>query len=220
MMSLNFSNRILTSIFLLIILFSGLLFGKFFWLYLLIIASMISYYEFNNLIKKKLKKGNKKIYLYNIFTFIYLIFFTFVGFNLYDSSSLNLIFILLISIFSDTGGYVIGKTIGGKKLTKISPKKTISGSIGSFAFSLFPIIIFKSYFSSLYLSQDILILIFICLFLSLICQLGDLLISYFKRQAKVKDTGHILPGHGGLLDRIDGIIFVLPAAFLIDILFL
>ena len=131
-------------------------------------------------------------------------------------------FIFLICILSDTGGYVIGNLIGGKKLTKISPNKTISGSIGSFIFSLFSIIILWAYYNFIedynFAFPDFR-LIPTCLFLSLICQLGDLFISYFKRKAKVNHTGSILPGHGGLLDRIDGVIFVIPAAYLVDKVF-
>ena len=126
-----------------------------------------------------------------------------------------MLFVLSICIFSDTGGYVVGKSIGGKKLTKISPNKTISGSIGSFIFSLFPVLLFLIISNSYLLKNNILFLISVCLFLSLICQLGDLLISFFKRKAKAKDTGTILTGHGGLLDRIDGFIFVLPASFIL-----
>ena len=132
-------------------------------------------------------------------------------------------FVILICIFSDSGGYFVGNLIGGRKLTKISPKKTISGSIGSFIFSLFPIIIFWSYFKFsqelIFKTNSYLKLIPVCLFLCLICQLGDLFISYFKRKAKVNDTGSILPGHGGLLDRVDGVIFVLPMAYIINKLF-
>ena len=197
-MSNNLLKRILTSIILLFILFFCLLTSKFLWIYLLIIASIISFFEFNNLLKKIYKNKNNKII------------------------NFNLIFIIAICILSDTGGYFIGKSIGGKKLTKISPNKTISGSIGSFIFSLFPILIieiFKINFISSYTNNNILTLVYLCLSLSLICQLGDLFISYFKRKAKVKDTGSLLPGHGGLLDRIDGFIFVLPTTYLLDRLF-
>ena len=112
------------------------------------------------------------------------------------------VFILCICVCSDIGGYIFGKTVGGKKLTKISPNKTISGSIGSFIFSLTPLLLFN---------YDLILknLLF-CLIVSLSCQLGDLIISYFKRLNRIKDTGNILPGHGGLLDRIDGIIFAIP----------
>ena len=141
-MSLNFSNRILTSIILLFILFICLFLNSFLWIYLLISASIVSYFEFNNLIIKIFKKQKSKIYLSNLITIIYLFFFIFVGYELNKLSSYYLLFVLMICIFSDTGGYIIGKLIGGIKLTKISPNKTISGSIGSFVFSMFPIIIF------------------------------------------------------------------------------
>ena len=215
-MSLNLLYRIFTSAILLIILCLGLFLNKYLWLCLLILASVISYYEFYKLIKKKFKKKKNKIFLSNIISIIYLINFTYAGYALYENSHINLIFVLLICIFSDTGGYIVGKSIGGKKLTKISPKKTISGSVGSLIFSIFPIIIFSLIYDNFFISEWLYFYILTCLFLSLICQFGDLFISYFKRQANVKDTGSFLPGHGGLLDRIDGIIFVLPTAYILD----
>tara|TARA_Y100000590_G_scaffold439515_1_gene563659 strand:- start:6671 stop:7096 length:426 start_codon:yes stop_codon:yes gene_type:complete len=121
----------------------------------------------------------------------------------------GILFIVSICILSDVGGYIVGKSIGGKKLTKISPNKTISGTIGSFLFSLLPLIFISQNFIKIEFVTIIWILI-----ISLTCQLGDLFISYLKRLAKVKDTGSFLPGHGGILDRIDGIIFGVPAAFL------
>jgi len=127
------------------------------------------------------------------------------------------IIILCICIFSDIGGYVFGKVIGGKKLTKISPNKTISGSLGSFIFSILPVLLFnlQNYIG---VSFEVLsINVALCLIVSLVCQLGDLLISYFKRLNKVKDTGTILPGHGGLLDRIDGLIFAIPTVYILKI---
>jgi len=125
------------------------------------------------------------------------------------------IYILSICICSDIGGYIIGKKIGGKKLTKISPNKTISGSIGSFFFSLLPLLVFYNFdeYEYSYSVYNFLL----CLEVSLVCQLGDLFISYLKRKAKVKDTGNILPGHGGILDRIDGIIFAIPFAYIYHI---
>ena len=130
-----------------------------------------------------------------------------------------LIFIISICIFSDVGGYIIGKSLGGKKLTRISPNKTISGSVGSFLFSFIPLIIFTSIFETkaIIFSEfdSILVLMFLSLFLSFVCQLGDLFVSLLKRKAYLKDTGSILPGHGGLLDRIDGVIFVLPVSYVL-----
>ena len=114
--------------------------------------------------------------------------------------------------FSDIGGFCFGKIFGGKKITNISRNKTYAGMYGSFIFSIFPILIL--YFINLeFLELNILILswkyIILSLLFSLICQLGDITVSYYKRKNKVKDTGKLLPGHGGLLDRIDGLIFVM-----------
>ena len=131
-----------------------------------------------------------------------------------DKNSQQLfLWIILIVIFSDTGGYFSGKIIGGKKLTKISPNKTISGMIGSFGFATFPIfIIYFLHNSELIIFEQLTLsikTIMLSLLFSLVSQFGDLTISYFKRKNKIKDTGNILPGHGGLLDRIDGLIFLL-----------
>jgi len=199
-------KRIITSIVLIgIFLFCYFIHAYFFYA-LIAIVSLISWIESNNIFKKiKLKKSLKNI---NVFlSFIYLSFFAFiVCYSYYEK--ISLIFILLVCIFSDVGGYIIGKTIGGKKLTKISPKKTISGSIGSLFFSIIPLFILNIYDNDEY---PIKIFIFLlCLLISLACQIGDLFVSYLKRKAKVKDTGNILPGHGGLLDRIDGIILAVP----------
>ncbi len=222
-MSLNLSKRLSTSFILFLILLTCLFSNKFLWVYLLLTCSFISFNEFNNLLKKIYKRKITKIYVFNFLAFIYLFFFINIGLNLYSLSVPGLFFVLLICIFSDTGGYIIGKSFGGRKLTKISPNKTISGSIGSFIFSLIPILFFLYFDQSInfiYKNFNIISLMLVCVFLSLICQLGDLFFSYLKRKAKVKDTGSILPGHGGLLDRIDGFIFVLPFAFLLNKLFL
>ena len=219
----NLFQRIITSGILIFIISISLFYNKYIWLFFLIIVSLILFIEFNNLTKKIWKKEKNTISNFNIFSLLFLFILIYVTYDLYISPPTGLVFIILICIFSDTGGYLIGNVIGGKKLTKISPNKTISGSIGSFIFSLFPIVIFWWLYNFTnhwsFKIDSSLKLIPVCLFLCLICQLGDLFISYFKRKAKVEDTGSILPGHGGLLDRIDGIIFVLPAAYLIDKIF-
>ena len=126
---------------------------------------------------------------------------------------------------TDIGGYIFGKLLKGPKITKISPNKTYSGVIGGFIISLIGGFIFYenmsvNFSSNLkdsfgeYISFDLSLAIFIMM-ISTISQIGDLIISYFKRLAKIKDTGKLLPGHGGLLDRIDGIIFAVPIAYLI-----
>ena len=170
----------------------------------------------NNVINNKL---NLKFLLLNVFSFFY-VFFIFCQYS-YEIHKVEgpIFFIYIVSIcfFTDIGGYAFGKTIGGKKLTKISPNKTISGVIGSFIASILPLLLFVN-LEYLDLKVDI-NNIFFCLTISLISQLGDLFVSYFKRKAKIKDTGKILPGHGGLLDRVDGIIFAVPFSyFLINLI--
>tara|TARA_B100000941_G_scaffold136124_1_gene96507 strand:+ start:227 stop:640 length:414 start_codon:yes stop_codon:yes gene_type:complete len=130
-----------------------------------------------------------------------------------NNKIISLLFILLVCVTSDIGGYVFGKLIGGKKLTKISPNKTYSGVLGSFVFS----VIFGSlYIFYLKISFNFEINYFVVIIVvSLTSQIGDLIISLFKRKAKIKDTGSILPGHGGILDRIDGILLALPIGLLL-----
>ena len=171
-------------------------------------------YEFYFLLKKNIKYNEKfKLYLLIMLIVLYIGYFNikiFITFLNNDSSELLLLyFIITTCIFTDIGGYIFGKIFKGKKLTKISPKKTYSGLIGSFILSLiFTIIFFKNYF-------DIEIIIFMSFVISSVSQTGDIFISYLKRKAKIKDTGKILPGHGGILDRLDGLIFALPFGFFI-----
>ena len=220
----NLFQRIITSALLLFIITISLFYNKYLWLFFIIIVSLILFIEFNNLTKKIWKKEKNTIFIANISSFLFLMLLIFICYEIYIQPPIGLAFILLICIFSDSGGYIIGNLVGGKKLTKISPNKTISGSVGSFIFSLMPLLIFWYYYKQTndinFYTSNLTILIPLSLFLSLICQLGDLFISYFKRKAKVKDTGSILPGHGGLLDRIDGVIFALPAAYIIDKIFI
>ena len=205
-MTKELTKRIFTSIALIGIFLLCFFTHAYFFYVLIITVSLISWIELNNIFMKiKLKKSLKNITA--VSSFVYLSFFSFIVCYAYHEKIL-LILILLVCIFSDIGGYIIGKTIGGKKLTKISPNKTISGSIGSLFFSIIPLFILNIYDNDEY---PIKIFIFLlCLLISLACQIGDLFISYLKRKAKVKDTGNILPGHGGLLDRIDGIILAVP----------
>jgi len=212
-MTKNLLKRLFTSIVLSTVLLLCLFFNKYSWLILIILASIIAFFEFNNLIKKIWKKKEISRYFFNTICFFYLLLFIFSANNLYNQGLELTLFILLVCTFSDIGGYTIGKNIGGKKLTKISPNKTISGCIGSFIFSLAPIFIYNVYDSNKY--PITIYMILISVFISLICQIGDLIISYFKRKAKIKDTGSVLPGHGGILDRIDGILLGLPFGLLL-----
>ena len=211
-MNSNIKKRILTSI-LLISLLIGMFYHSYIMIVSLIIIAIISWIEFYVLISKILKKNilrdrffrftYKTLSLFYLFGLIYLIF---VIETEYFNLKIYLLYSVLVAILSDIGGLVCGKIFKGKKLTKISPNKTISGSIGSFIFStsLIP------FFYKIHIDLNLLNIILITVIISLTSQLGDLFISYLKRKAKVKDTSDLLPGHGGVLDRIDGIIFAIP----------
>lgn len=221
----NLIKRILTSIILFSILISMFI-SSFLMIIFLIIILAISWVEFNGLISKifinKKLKHNLIKFIFRGITFLYLltsvifIFLVESWGSQGDPFKLYIFYSILVSITSDIGGFVIGKTFKGKKLSKISPNKTYSGSIGSFIFSIFLIFFFKNYFSSL----ETYSLVIITLLISLISQLGDLFISYLKRTANVKDTSNLLPGHGGLLDRIDGILFAVPFGTVLIMLFI
>ena len=205
----NLQKRIITSAVLIGIVLSCLFINNYTWLLLLIIVSLISLVEIINL-SKKIWKNKLILFIFSTISFIYLFFFTVITFRAKAWLDVEgILFILSICILSDIGGYIVGKSIGGKKLTKISPNKTISGSIGSFLFSLLPLM----FIDEIFVKVEFINIIWI-LTISLTCQLGDLFISYLKRLAEVKDTGNFLPGHGGILDRIDGIIFGVPASLL------
>ena len=210
----NLQKRIITSILLFLLVIFCIFANWPIYLFLLLIVSGISLLEISSLIKLAEKSTSKNTFAkrwipLRLISGFYLFFiFLLMTADFYNLGPVFIIYILLICIFSDIGGYVIGKVIGGKKLTKISPNKTISGSVGSFCFSIVPLLLLYNFDQSEYSYSFNNFLL--CLEISLVCQLGDIFISYIKRKAKVKDTGNFLPGHGGLLDRIDGIIFAMP----------
>jgi phosphatidate cytidylyltransferase len=217
MKSLELKKRIITSIFLLTLLF--LMFSYSFILIILsIVIGLISWIEFYALISKIFKKKSIENqilrFLYKSSSLLYLSGLVFIIISA-KLVNLNLYFViiysLLIAIMSDIGGLVIGKIFKGKKLSKISPNKTISGSFGSFIFPLLLIPFFLEIFNN----YNFLTIIIFTEIISLASQLGDLFISLLKRKAKVKNTSDLLPGHGGVLDRIDGIIFATPVGLLI-----
>ncbi len=205
-------KRTYTSIVLLMFIFLCLFYNQITWGFLLSIFTVICLYEFFNLIKKIIT--NKFIFFIILFVFVsYLIFFQYLLYNIRFEYGIKIILILLFAcIFSDIGGYFVGKSLGGPKLTRISPNKTITGAIGSIFFTIVGGLLMIIFLN---LSDVITITTYIWLILmSLLCQLGDLLISFMKRKAKIKDTGRILPGHGGMLDRVDGIIIAIPFGIL------
>ena len=204
-------KRFLTSIILILLLLISI--SNTFVLCIVLIACFYQIIvEFHSLLGRNFKKHEKtKLYLLTILLIIYIgyfnikIFITFLNNN--SSELLLLYFIIITCISTDIGGYIFGKIFRGKKLTRISPNKTYSGLIGSFILSIFvTIIFFKEY-------ADLERIILISFIISIISQIGDLFISYLKRKAKVKDTGKILPGHGGILDRIDGMLFAFPSSY-------
>ena len=215
------TKRIVTSIFLVMAAIFCTLINKIIFSIALFVIAFICLNEWIRINTKYFFEKKFEYLLIKVFGLLYLfIFFIpsawFLRGNNFESATF-FIFILFICICSDMGGYIFGKTIGGKKLIKISPNKTISGSIGSFIFSTLPIFLF-SYQNYMDFNFTLSLKnILFCLLISLTCQLGDLIVSYFKRLNKVKDTGTILPGHGGLLDRIDGIIFAIPIAYILKI---
>ena len=204
----EFLKRLLSSIILIPLILYVLISGSFLFNIFILICFLIANYEWYILSKDK-------IYSFFGYIFITISFYTF--FKLKNDFDLGLIIlILLICISTDIGGYLFGKIFKGPKLTKFSPKKTYTGMIGSFLLPIFLLFIisFLSFaFNGLY-NFNFEILIF-TLLLSAVSQLGDIFISYFKRLAKIKDTGNIIPGHGGLLDRIDGMIFAIPFSYIL-----
>ncbi len=212
-------KRSISSLFLISLVFLSALIYDYIFLSILFIVVILSWIEWIKVIEKiRFKKVYRIIHI--VLFLMYLLMAFIICFNVFVIDKYFFLTILMICVFSDIGGYVFGKTFGGKKLTKISPNKTISGSIGSFILSYVGFFVIYLYFGDLlFVRLQIEALVFIPFFISLICQLGDLFISYFKRRAKIKNTGNLIPGHGGLLDRIDGSIFALPIGFIIISLF-
>ena len=205
----NLKKRIFTSsiLFLLTLL---MIKYDFILIYILIVFSVLALIEFLSITNKIFFNTFYK-YLSNIIFLIYLFLFCF--FFIFFSNSIYLKIILYLFLFSciasDIGGYIFGKFFKGPKITKISPNKTYSGSIGSILFT-FLILSSGSFFYTNSFSYSI---FFISIFVSLSCQAGDLFFSFLKRKANIKDTGDLLPGHGGVLDRVDGILIGIPIGF-------
>ena len=212
------TKRITTSFFLIILLSLAFIYSYILVISLIIIL-IICWIEFYGLISKIFNEESFKLNFLKIsikaISLIYLTVFYFIILSgmIQDDFKLSMLFLFSICFCSDIGGLIFGKIFKGKKLTKISPNKTISGSIGSFILSLsivpFFYLILDEKFNNPF---DLIILAII---VSFSCQLGDLFISYLKRKAKVKNTGDLLPGHGGFLDRLDGILFAMPIGMLL-----
>jgi phosphatidate cytidylyltransferase len=204
-------HRILTSIVILPILFISIFKSGVFLLTLLTFIYLLSFYEI-------IKNTNNLLFI--LFSNILLISAIFSFYNLRGNTDYSLVILLWIlstTFLSDIGGYVFGKIFKGKKLSRISPNKTYSGSIGSIFLSIFSLPIInlfqENFFSKLFVDLYEIKYFFLTIFISVICQFGDLYVSYWKRKIKIKNISNFLPGHGGILDRIDGLIFVLIITF-------
>ena len=204
----EFKKRIISSIILIPIAILFIVQGSISFIFFLGSIFLVTNYEWF-----KMTKNNELTRIFGIF-FLFFSFFT--AFYLRENTFNFFILIIIVCIFTDIGGYIFGKIFKGPKLTKISPQKTYNGVIGSFLISLIAGLIYLDFVGIRdILSKDDLKFFFLILFISLVSQIGDLVISYFKRKAKLKDTGMIIPGHGGVLDRIDGLIFALPTSYVL-----
>ena len=209
-MKKNLKKRIYTSLMLLFLFFLTIK-SNFILVFALIVLGVLSLLEFFN-INKKILKNKSYLIISNLFFIIYvfLFCFMFLFFSNYIQLKIILFTLLFGCIASDIGGFIFGKILKGPKLTKISPNKTISGAVGSLLSTSIIISISFFYFTENF-NYNILI---VSIITSLACQSGDLFFSFIKRKAKIKDTGNFLPGHGGVLDRLDGIFFGIPLGFL------
>ena len=205
-------KRIYSSIILIPLTFFFIVKGSYFFNILILVCLISTIYEWHLMSKGKYYNLPGLIFILVSFYFVYLLR------NDVSSEYTLFLLILIICISSDVGGYIFGKIFKGPKLTKISPKKTYAGMIGGFFLSVISATIFLN-FSDYYIIDfsDILSLsdFFFIFIISSISQIGDIFISYFKRKSKIKNTGTIIPGHGGMLDRIDGMIFAFPSTYLI-----
>ena len=207
---MSLKKRLLTSLILLSIVYLIINFS-FFLLFALLVFGVLSLIEYFSIIQKIFKNRFWRMFHNLIFTiFIFIFCFLFFFFSSIGQLKLIIFMLLFGCIASDIGGFIFGKVFKGPKLTKISPQKTISGAFGSIFFSVIIINMFFYYLTDTFKIN----LIIISVITSIGCQIGDLFFSYLKRKAKIKDTGNILPGHGGVLDRLDGIFLGVPVGFI------
>ena len=216
-MKKELQKRILSSLVLIPVAFFFIIKGSFFFNFFLLICLIITLYEWHMMSKKK---------SYNIFGHLFLLLSFICTYLIYNSGAAGFVNnsgdglyiflgILLVCISTDFGGYIFGKILKGPKLTKISPNKTYAGVFGGYFLSIIFLISYVNFNKQNYELENFLLVILI----STISQIGDITVSYFKRLSKVKNTGKLIPGHGGILDRIDGMIFAFPFYFIFDLVY-
>ena len=205
----EFTKRFFSSVILIPIVLIIIIEGSFLFTFFILISLIIATYEWFQMSKSDIQK------ILGLFFLIISFYTIFRIRNDFNQDYFHILFVAIICVSTDVGGYIFGKFFKGPKLTRLSPNKTYSGVIGSF---LIPIIITNLFFelspnldNTEYTKET---LIFV-LIISLVSQIGDIIISFFKRLSKIKDTGNIIPGHGGILDRIDGMIFAYPFSYLV-----
>jgi len=205
----EFTKRFFSSVILIPIVLFIIIEGSFLFTFFILISLIIATYEWFQMSKSDIQK------ILGLFFLIISFYTIFRIRNDFNQDYFHILFVAIICVSTDVGGYIFGKFFKGPKLTRLSPNKTYSGVIGSF---LIPIIITNLFFelspnldNTEYTKET---LIFV-LIISLVSQIGDIIISFFKRLSKIKDTGNIIPGHGGILDRIDGMIFAYPFSYLV-----
>ena len=212
-MKSEFSKRLISSVILVPFTFFFIIKGSFLFTSFICLCFFISSFEWFKMIK------NKFILILGFFFLTFSFYSVFLIRNELNENNLsNFLILIIICISTDLGGYIFGKILKGPKLTIISPNKTYAGALGGFIFAviltiIFVIFIYKFYYIKIELSFHFILMI---LCLSLVSQLGDLVISYFKRKSNLENTGNLIPGHGGILDRIDGMIFVFPTFYFIN----
>mgnify|MGYP001198700175 FL=1 len=211
-MKVELQKRILSSLILIPLSFFFIIKGSYLFNFFLFICFCLTIYEWHMMSKRK---------IYYFFGIIFLIFSFFLTYSLRNVSNeqslLFFLFVIIICISTDVGGYIFGNLFKGPKLTKLSPNKTYSGMIGSYFLAIISsLLLIKN--SNLITGKtfDVTLELFVMVILiSTTSQIGDLIVSFFKRLSKIKDTGNLIPGHGGLLDRIDGLLFAMPVAYII-----
>ena len=211
-MKVELQKRILSSLILLPLSFFFIIKGSYLFNFFLFICFCLTIYEWHMMSKRK---------IYYFFGIIFLIFSFFLTYSLRNVSNeqslLFFLFVIIICISTDVGGYIFGNLFKGPKLTKLSPNKTYSGMIGSYFLAIISsLLLVKNSNLITVKTYDVTLEFFVMVILiSTTSQIGDLIVSFFKRLSKIKDTGNLIPGHGGLLDRIDGLLFAMPVAYVI-----
>ena len=211
-MKIELQKRILSSLILIPLSFFFIIKGSYLFNFFLFICFCLTIYEWHMMSKRK---------IYYLSGIIFLIFSFFLTYSLRNASNeqnlLFFLFVIIICISTDIGGYIFGNLFKGPKLTKLSPNKTYSGMIGSYFLAIISsLLLIKN--SNLITGKTYdftLEFFFMVILISTTSQIGDLIVSFLKRLSKIKDTGNLIPGHGGLLDRIDGLLFAMPVAYII-----